>query len=97
MGRGSGRYFPEFTPKDRILFEKCMKKARTGLHSKYQVTRTDKRSAPGQKHYGCEYFVLDLTHDPHAIAALKAYATACESDRPALSRDLITKIGEVEE
>lgn len=42
----------------------------TGLYRKFIVTRTDGKSAPGQKHDGCDYFVLDLTHDPHAAPAL---------------------------
>jgi len=59
-----------------------------GLHEKFIVTRTDGKSAPGEKHDGCRYFVLDLDHDPHAEAALAAYADACEADRPALAADL---------
>lgn len=40
----------------------------------------DGRSAKGQKHHGCAYFVLDLDHDPFAAPALRAYADACEAD-----------------
>lgn len=59
-----------------------------GLYSKYAVKRTDGSSDPGGRHEGCEYFVLDLTHDPHARAALEAYADSCEGDYPLLARDL---------
>ncbi len=50
-----------------------------GLYGKFLVTRTDGMSGPGEKHYGCDYFVLDLTHDPLAIPAVDAYATAAKA------------------
>ena len=59
-----------------------------GLYNKFSVTRTDGRDAPGEKHEGCEYFVLDLTHDKYAIPALKAYAKACSAEFPQLAADL---------
>lgn len=59
-----------------------------GLYVKFNVTRTDGQSEPGRKHDGCDYFVLDLTHDPHAIPALAAYAKSCRSAYPLLARDL---------
>ena len=59
-----------------------------GLYAKYRITRTDGQSAPGKKHDGCHYFVLDLTHDKHAAPALRAYADSCEAEHPALARDL---------
>ena len=59
-----------------------------GLYRKYDVRRTDGSSEPGQKHHGCEYFVLDVTHDPHAVAALKAYADSCRNEYPLLADDL---------
>lgn len=58
------------------------------IFEKYIVTRTDGKSAPGQKHDGCAYFVLDLDHDPHALPALAAYARSCETTHPQLARDL---------
>lgn len=63
-------------------------KRATGLYGKFTVTRTDGKSAPGQKHDGCEYFVLDVTHDTHAHAALKAYAASCEAAYPLLAHDV---------
>ena len=66
-------------------------KRTTGLYHKFNVRRTDGTSEPGQKHDGCEYFVLDLTHDPHAAAALRAYADSCEADYPLLARHLRAK------
>lgn len=63
-------------------------KARRGLYAKFNVTRTDGTDAPDQKHDGCDYFVLDLTHDPFAAPALLAYVEACREEYPALARDL---------
>jgi hypothetical protein len=59
-----------------------------GLYNKFTVTRTDGSSAPGVRHEGCQYFVLDLEHDKHAPAALRAYADSCRSEYPALAADL---------
>lgn len=62
----------------------------TGLYDKFTVTRTDGRSAPGEKHDGCEYFVLDMNHDIHARAAIEAYVNSLEAtgEYPALAADL---------
>lgn len=59
-----------------------------GLYDKFFVTRTDGRSTKGEKHDGCRYFVLDLTHDLAAPAALKAYASVVEGIHPNLAADL---------
>lgn len=60
-----------------------------GLYNKFKtVERTDGQSAPGQKHHGCRYFVIDLDHDQFAGAALCAYANACEEEYPLLAHDL---------
>jgi hypothetical protein len=64
-----------------------------GLYEKFRVERTDGESAPGGKHEGCEYFVLDLTHDPHALPAILAYAKSCESEYPMLASDPLIKAG----
>jgi hypothetical protein len=66
-------------------------KKTTGLYDKFSVERTDGTSAPGQKHDGCKYFVLDLTHDPFAAPAIRAYVDACRADYPLLARDLETQ------
>ena len=66
-----------------------LKKKEIGLYGKFRIERTDGRSAKGEKHDGCEYFVLDLTHDPHAIPALEAYKASCFDDGyVALAEDL---------
>lgn len=63
-----------------------------GLYKKFNVTRTDGASGPGMKHGDCSYFVLDLDHDPYALAALKAYAEACAETHPKLSADLFAPV-----
>lgn len=59
-----------------------------GLFRKFDVRRTDGSDAPGGKHDGCEYFVLDVTHDPHAKAVLAAYAAGVEATHPQLAADM---------
>jgi hypothetical protein len=68
-----------------------------GLYGKYFVERTDGTSAPGHKHHGCEYFILDLHHDKHAISALRAYLLSCRKEYPLLADDLTDKLAEMEE
>lgn len=65
-----------------------------GLYDKFIVTRTDGKSSSGQKHYGCQYVVLDMSHDPFAIPAVMAYAEACEREYPLLAKDLKAKLAE---
>ncbi len=55
-----------------------------GLYKKFVVYRAD----GSRKHHNCQYFVIDITHDPFARAALLAYAAACESEYPKLAADL---------
>jgi hypothetical protein len=62
-----------------------------GLYRKFIVYRTDGSSERGRKHDGCEYFVLDLNHDPHAKAAIIAYAKSCRADYPRLAVDLMNQ------
>lgn len=64
-----------------------------GLFRKFTVSRTDGSDAPDGKHYGCDYFVLDVTHDPHAKAALAAYADAVEATHPQLAADMRQRYG----
>lgn len=59
-----------------------------GLYKKFRVERVDGTDAPGGKHDGCRYFVLDLTHDPYAMPAIRAYARAAAKYYPALAADL---------
>jgi hypothetical protein len=63
-----------------------------GITDKFRISRTDGTSEPGGKHHACDYFVLDLDHDPFAIPALRAYADACEAEYPLLAADLRAKI-----
>lgn len=67
-------------------------KPEQGLYQKFNVSRTDGSSGHGGKHEGCDYFVLDLSHDPHAYKALKAYIESCRREFPALADDLTTRL-----
>lgn len=59
-----------------------------GLYGKYEVKRKDGSSDAFGKHANCEYFVLDLDHDKHAKAAIRAYAASCKKEYPELAKDL---------
>lgn len=65
-----------------------------GLFRKFEVRRLDGSDHPGEKHYGCRYFVLDLSHDKHAPAAMRAYAASCSATHPALAADIRAEFGE---
>jgi hypothetical protein len=65
-----------------------MSDAKRGLYNKFHIQRVDGEHLPGGKHDNCEYFVLDITHDKHAKAALLAYAESCKSEYPLLAHDL---------
>lgn len=69
-----------------------MKQSQRGLYEKFTVNRTDGTDQPGGKHDGCEYFVLDLNHDKHAAAAIKAYIDSCQYEYPILAKDLLKKL-----
>jgi hypothetical protein len=56
-----------------------------GLYRKYNVERLND---PAGKHADCTYYVLDLDHDKHSVAALLAYADSCEAEYPTLAFDL---------
>lgn len=64
-------------------------KAQQGIYNKFNVSRTDGSDGPGGKHDGCQYFVLDRTHDKFAAPALTAYGLACATKYPELSRELL--------
>lgn len=60
----------------------------SGYYDKYQV---QKRDDPDHVHDKCDFFVLDLTHDVYALAALRQYRNAMYGINEALAADL-TKI-----
>ncbi|KQQ40413.1 hypothetical protein ASF61_06560 [Duganella sp. Leaf126] len=64
-----------------------------GLFHKFEVRRVNGSDAPGGKHRGCRYFVLDMDHDQHAGPALAAYATSCAATHPALAAELTAQFG----
>jgi hypothetical protein len=65
-----------------------------GLYQKFVVERHDgaDQSELSGKHVGCDYLVLDLTHDPHALPAIRAYAESCRAEYPLLAADLDRKL-----
>lgn len=67
-----------------------------GLFGKFHVRRIDGRDAPGGDRHGARYLVLDLDHDPHAKAAARAYAEACEDDYPQLAQEIRAQIDRIE-
>ena len=73
-------------------FDDKLPKSGQGLYRKFDVRRVDGSDAKGKRHHGCSYFVLDVTHDPFAAAALDAYADACDQALPALAADLRKQI-----
>lgn len=56
-----------------------------GLYQKYEVRRLNDLEG---KHAGCYFFVLDIRHDIHACAALRAYIESCREEYPVLATDL---------
>lgn len=64
-----------------------------GLFNKFEVKRTDGSDQPGGKHHGCENFVLDVTHDPHAKVALAAYAASVQATHPLIAADMRVRYG----
>lgn len=56
-----------------------------GLYRKYSVQRLGDTAG---RHENCNYFVLDVEHDPFARDALLAYIEACENTHPFLAEDL---------
>lgn len=67
-----------------------------GLYEKFEVYRTDGEHLPGGKHEGCQYFVLDVTHDPFAIPALREYADSCRHEYPLLADSLYALLEDAE-
>jgi hypothetical protein len=62
--------------------------SKRGLYRKYHVIRLYDSTSQPDKHRDCEFYVLDMTHDPHAVPALFAYAESCQATNPKLASDL---------
>ncbi|MBY0241910.1 MAG: hypothetical protein K2X55_21615 [Burkholderiaceae bacterium] len=69
-----------------------MRDQNTGLYDKFIVKRADGRDSAGEKHADCQLFVLDITHDNHALPAIAAYAASCMDEFPQLAADLRSKL-----
>ena len=66
-----------------------------GLYDKFTVTRTDGQDKKkDDKHYRCDYFVLDLTHDKHAMVAIHAYAKSVIDEDVQLAIDLLVFVND---
>jgi hypothetical protein len=76
----------------RDLKETAEDKKFDGLDDRYSVARVDGRSAEGEKHHGCKYFVIDMTHDYCALSAIEQYGLACKSEYPKLAKDLFDRM-----
>lgn len=63
-----------------------------GFYNKFYVERTDGKSGPNRKHDGCEYFVIDMTHDKYAAGPIQKYADECRAEYPLLAADLDAKV-----
>jgi hypothetical protein len=72
----------------RDLVETDEDKKFEGLDDRYLVSRVDGRSKKGEKYHGCDYFVLDMTHDRYAMSAVEQYGMACKQEYPKLATDL---------
>jgi hypothetical protein len=84
-GCGSEPLFPERDPSKPA--------EQQGLFRKFDIRRVDGSDQPGGKHCGCKYYVLDLTHDKHAPAAMRAYAASCKETHPQLAADIEAEFG----
>lgn len=68
-----------------------------GFYQKFVVNRVDGRDRKmGDKHYACQYLVIDMDHDPFGLPAIRAYADACENEYPTLARDLRAHADQIE-
>ncbi len=76
------------SPKGEHGYDK-LDDTKRGFYLKWRAERTDGTSGPHGKHRFCDYFVLDLAHDPYALPALGAYAGACRTTHPKLAEDLL--------
>lgn len=70
------------------------RQADMGLYRKFHVERVDGRDKPGGDRENADYFVLDMANDPHAVAAIYAYAKSCSKEYPQLAGDILDRIEE---
>ena len=63
-----------------------------GIYGKYLVEKSDGSPVDPK----AIYFTLRLDTDPHARAAVRAYATSCQAENPDLAADLINLLEELE-
>lgn len=73
---------PELKPSDPAVPREAQ-----GLVHKYHITRVDQ----SEQHPDCEYFVMDLTHDPYSVPAMVIYALAAGVEYPQLKDDILAR------
>lgn len=73
-----------------------MNQRATGLYAKFNVSRRDGQDRGSGKHRECQLFVLDLSHDLHALPAIRAYIESCRADFPELAKDLTGVADDIE-
>lgn len=56
------------------------------IYRKFAVARIDLEAE--KRHADCQHFVLDLTHDPHALQALFAYGRSAQKENPELAEEV---------
>lgn len=56
-----------------------------GIYGKYRVEKSDGSPVDPK----AIYFTLRLDTDPHARAAVRAYAASCQAENPDLATDLL--------
>lgn len=78
--------------REPLLNKNMVDQHKFGVYHKFNVSRVDRRDKIGGDRFGANYFVLDLTHDPFAQEALKAYIHACRKTYPAFAADLTAHI-----
>ena len=61
-----------------------MPESNRGLFNKYKIERIDGK--PGREN--CQYFVVDVCHDPYAHAAIRGYIDALPDEFAMLKADL---------
>ena len=61
-----------------------MRQSQGGFEDRFRVTRTDGKPCRAD----ARYLILDYAGDPHAKAAIAAYADSIEGENPAMASDL---------
>lgn len=86
---------PKFTSVEQVckIGEKRSGRVeKRGIYGKYRVEKSDGSPVDPK----AVYFTLRLDTDPHARAAVRAYAASCQAENPDLAADLINLLEDLE-